>query len=98
MSNCDNRDSRRLGSARAAAQRVVPRVWLAMRKRLHRVHDLTVGQFYREVAKLGGFLGRILLIRPDAIQRFLSLAASARRRSHVDATVADRRRGECFVS
>jgi hypothetical protein len=44
------------------AERVVPRVWLAMlkaaRKGLHRVHDLTVGQFYREVAKLGGFLGR----------------------------------------
>ena len=44
------------------AQRVVPRVWLQMlkaaRKGLHRVHDLTVGQFYREVAKLGGFLGR----------------------------------------
>jgi transposase-like protein/transposase Tn5 family protein len=44
------------------AQRVVPRVWLQMlkaaRKNLNRVHDLTVGQFYREVAKLGGFLGR----------------------------------------
>lgn len=44
------------------AQRVVPRVWLQMlkaaRKGLQRVHDLTVGQFYREVAKLGGFLGR----------------------------------------
>lgn len=44
------------------AQRVVPRVWLRMlklaRKRLNRVHDLTVGQFYREVAMLGGFLGR----------------------------------------
>jgi hypothetical protein len=44
------------------AQRVVPRIWLQMlklaRKRLTRVHDLTVGQFYREVAKLGGFLGR----------------------------------------
>ena len=44
------------------AQRVVPRVWLQMlklaRKGLHRVHDLTIGQFYREVAKLGGFLGR----------------------------------------
>jgi hypothetical protein len=44
------------------AQRVVPRVWLAMlkmaRKGLTRVHDLTIGQFYREVAKLGGFLGR----------------------------------------
>jgi hypothetical protein len=44
------------------AQRVVPRVWLQMlklaRRRLTRVHDLTVGQFYREVAMLGGFLGR----------------------------------------
>ena len=44
------------------ARRVVPRVWLAMLKLAHRnlsrVHDLTVGQFYREVAKLGGFLGR----------------------------------------
>ena len=44
------------------AQRVVPRAWLAMlklaRKGLNRVYDLTVGQFYREVAKLGGFLGR----------------------------------------
>lgn len=44
------------------AQRVVPRVWLQMlkaaRKGLRRVHDLTVGQFWREVAKLGGFLGR----------------------------------------
>jgi hypothetical protein len=44
------------------AQRVVPRVWLKMlklaRKNLNCVHDLTVGQFYREVAKLGGFLGR----------------------------------------
>lgn len=43
------------------AQRVVPRVWLQMlklaRNGLDRVHDLTVGQFYREVAKLGGFLG-----------------------------------------
>jgi len=44
------------------AHRVVPRVWLRMlklaRKGLDRVYDLTVGQFYREVAKLGGFLGR----------------------------------------
>ena len=44
------------------AQRVVPRVWLKMlklaRKNLDRVHDLNLGQFYREVAKLGGFLGR----------------------------------------
>ena len=42
------------------AQRVVPRVWLQMlkaaRQGLNRIHDLTVGQFYREVAKLGGFL------------------------------------------
>jgi hypothetical protein len=44
------------------ARRVVPRIWLAIlklaRKNVSRVHDLTVGQFYREVAKLGGFLGR----------------------------------------
>jgi hypothetical protein len=44
------------------AQRVVPRVWLQMlklaRPHLSRVHDLTVGQFYRQVAMLGGFLGR----------------------------------------
>ena len=44
------------------AQRVIPSVWLKMlklaRKNLSRVHGLTVGQFYREVAKLGGFLGR----------------------------------------
>lgn len=52
--------------ARAApevpAQRVVPRIWLKMlklaRPNLSRVHDLTVGQFYRQVAMLGGFLGR----------------------------------------
>jgi hypothetical protein len=30
----------------------------AARKNLHRVHDLTIGGFWREVAKLGGFLGR----------------------------------------
>lgn len=46
---------------RPAAQ-VVPALWLQMlkaaRKNLHRVHDLTVYQFYRELAKLGGFLGR----------------------------------------
>ena len=44
------------------AKRVVPRIWLEMlklaRKDLTRVHDLTVGQFYREVARLGGFLAR----------------------------------------
>lgn len=44
------------------AKKVIPKVWLEMlklaRKNMNRVHDLTVGQFYREVAKLGGFLGR----------------------------------------
>lgn len=44
------------------ARKVVPDIWLQMlklaRKNLTRVHDLTVRQFYREVAKLGGFLGR----------------------------------------
>jgi hypothetical protein len=44
------------------ARLIVPPLWLAMlkaaRKRLPRVDNLTVGQFYRELAKLGGFLGR----------------------------------------
>lgn len=44
------------------ARSVVPPLWLKMlklaRKNLHRVHDLTIREFYREVAKLGGFLGR----------------------------------------
>lgn len=44
------------------ANRVIPSIWLQMlkhaRKNLARVHDLTIRQFYREVAKLGGFLGR----------------------------------------
>lgn len=44
------------------ARNVVPPLWLHMlkaaRKNLRRVHDLTVHQFYRELAKLGGFLGR----------------------------------------
>jgi hypothetical protein len=44
------------------ARTVVPQLWLMMlkaaRRRLRRVHDLTVSEFYREVAKLGGFLGR----------------------------------------
>jgi hypothetical protein len=44
------------------ARKVVPPLWLEMlqaaRKNLRRVHDLTIGQFYRELAKLGGFLGR----------------------------------------
>jgi hypothetical protein len=40
---------------------VVPPFWLKMLKavrKLRRVHDLTIYQFYRELAKLGGFLGR----------------------------------------
>ncbi len=44
------------------ARKVVPPLWLemlkAVRKKLRRVHDLTIQQFYRELAKLGGFLGR----------------------------------------
>lgn len=45
------------------ARTVVPPLWLTMLKaarvrRLRRVHDMTVYDFYREVAKLGGFLGR----------------------------------------
>jgi hypothetical protein len=44
------------------ARAVVPRLWLVMlkaaRKNLRRVYDLTIREFYREVAKLGGFLGR----------------------------------------
>jgi hypothetical protein len=44
------------------ARQVVPPLWLTMlkavRKKLTRVHDLTIHQFYRELAKLGGFLGR----------------------------------------
>jgi hypothetical protein len=44
------------------ARNIVPPLWLQMlkaaRKNLSRVHDLTIRQFYRELAKLGGFLGR----------------------------------------
>jgi hypothetical protein len=44
------------------ARSVVPPLWLQMlkaaRKHLRRVHDLTIYQFYRELAKLGGFLAR----------------------------------------
>ena len=44
------------------ARNVVPPLWLqmlkAVRKNLRRVHDLTIYEFYREVAKLGGFLAR----------------------------------------
>lgn len=43
------------------ARSVVPQVWLRMLKlagKLSNISGLTVGQFYREVAKLGGFLAR----------------------------------------
>lgn len=44
------------------ARTVVPPLWLEMlkaaRKNLRRVNDLSIYQFYRELAKLGGFLGR----------------------------------------
>lgn len=44
------------------ARTVVPPLWLkmlkAVRKKRQRAHDLTIYEFYREVAKLGGFLGR----------------------------------------
>jgi hypothetical protein len=44
------------------ARNVVPLLWLQMlkaaRQKLRRVYDLTIYEFYREVAKLGGFLGR----------------------------------------
>jgi hypothetical protein len=44
------------------ARTIIPPLWLKMlqlaRKNLRRVHDLTIYEFYREVAKLGGFLGR----------------------------------------
>lgn len=44
------------------AKSVVPPLWIQMlkaaRKNLRRVHDLTIYEFYRELAKLGGFLGR----------------------------------------
>lgn len=44
------------------ARQIVPPLWLSMlkaaRRKLSRVHDLTISQFYRELAKLGGFLGR----------------------------------------
>lgn len=44
------------------ARHVVPQIWIRIlkkiRPRLQQVADLTVRQFYREVAKLGGFLGR----------------------------------------
>jgi len=44
------------------ARTIVPRLWLIMlkaaRKNLRRVYDMTVREFYRELAKLGGFLGR----------------------------------------
>lgn len=44
------------------ARRLIPRRWIAMLraagKNLKKTKALTVGQFYRELAKLGGFIGR----------------------------------------
>ena len=44
------------------ARRIIPLLWLQMlkaaRKQIRRAHDLTISEFYREVAKLGGFIGR----------------------------------------
>jgi hypothetical protein len=43
------------------AKEVVPALWVAMlvvTRKLRGRRNLTVGQFYRELAKLGGFLGR----------------------------------------
>jgi len=44
------------------ARRVIPLRWIAMlqaaRKKLKKPKSLTVGDFYRELAKLGGFIGR----------------------------------------
>jgi hypothetical protein len=43
------------------ARKVIPLLWLQMLKAVRgkpqRVHDLTIYEFYREVTKLGGFLG-----------------------------------------
>lgn len=51
----------RLAPHRPAQQMIPPR-WIvllkAARKNLKPAHALTVGEFYRELAKLGGFLGR----------------------------------------
>lgn len=50
------------GAPDTPARKLVPSLWLEMlkatRRNLRRVHDLTIYQFYRELAKLGGFLGR----------------------------------------
>ena len=44
------------------ARRLIPRRWIkmlqAVRKHLKKTASLTIGQFYRELANLGGFLGR----------------------------------------
>jgi hypothetical protein len=44
------------------ASKVVPKRWIAMlqaaRKKRKRTGSMTIGEFYRELAKLGGFLGR----------------------------------------
>jgi hypothetical protein len=44
------------------ARELIPRRWIVMlaaaRKRPHAISTTTVGEFYRDLAKLGGFLGR----------------------------------------
>jgi hypothetical protein len=44
------------------ARKLIPLRWIAMlqavRKNLKRTKSMTVGQFYRELAKLDGFIGR----------------------------------------
>ena len=53
-------------AARAApdrpARRMIPPRWIALlqaaRKNVKQIKSLTVGEFYRELAKLGGFIGR----------------------------------------
>jgi hypothetical protein len=47
----NNRRGRRSSKSGSAMLQAAP-------KNLPRVHALTIGQFWREVAKLGGFLGR----------------------------------------
>jgi Transposase Tn5 dimerisation domain len=41
---------------------MIPPRWIALlgaaRKNLKQIKSLTVGEFYRELAKLGGFIGR----------------------------------------
>ena len=51
----------RVEPGRLARQMIPPR-WIALlqaaRKTLKQVKSLTVGEFYRELARLGGFIGR----------------------------------------